>query len=52
MYEQAAADPQAWWAGQARQRLDRDTPFTEVLDDSEDVEIFKRATAFFATETR
>src|ERR1700720_3704507 len=34
VYEQAAADPQAWWAGQARQRLDWDTPFTEVLDDS------------------
>src|ERR1700736_1892659 len=33
-YEQAAADPQAWWAGQARQRLDWDTPFAEVLDDS------------------
>src|ERR1700678_4280342 len=34
VYEQAAADPQAWWADQARQRLDWDTPFTEVLDDS------------------
>src|ERR1700684_11284 len=34
VYEQAAADPQAWWAGQARQRLDWATPFTEVLDDS------------------
>ena len=34
VYEQASADPQAWWAGQARQRLDWDTPFTEVLDDS------------------
>jgi len=34
VYEQAAADPQAWWAGQARQRLDWDTPFCEVLDDS------------------
>src|ERR1700720_78527 len=34
VYEQAAADPQAWWAGQARQRLDWDTPFVEVLDDS------------------
>src|ERR1700733_8029215 len=34
VYEQAAADPKAWWAGQARQRLDWDTPFTEVLDDS------------------
>ncbi len=34
VYEQAAADPQAWWAGQARQRLDWGTPFAEVLDDS------------------
>ena len=34
MYEQAAADPQAWWARQARRRLDWDTPFAEVLDDS------------------
>src|SRR3984957_12128056 len=34
VYEQASADPQAWWAGQARQRLDWDTPFTEGLDDS------------------
>jgi acyl-CoA synthetase (AMP-forming)/AMP-acid ligase II len=34
VYEQAAADPQAWWADQARQRLDWDTPFAEVLDDS------------------
>ena len=34
VYEQAAADSQAWWAGQARQRLDWDTPFSEVLDDS------------------
>jgi hypothetical protein len=34
VYEQAAADPQAWWAGQARQRLDWDTPFATVLDDS------------------
>src|SRR5580658_9113965 len=34
VYEQAAADPQGWWAGQARQRLDWATPFTEVLDDS------------------
>jgi len=35
VYEQAAADPDAWWADQARQRLDWDTPFTEVLDDSQ-----------------
>ena len=34
VYEQASADPQAWWAGQARQRLTWDTPFTEVLDDT------------------
>ena len=34
VYEQAAADSPAWWAGQARQRLDWDTPFSEVLDDS------------------
>jgi hypothetical protein len=34
VYEQAAADPQAWWAGQARQRLDWDSPFATVLDDS------------------
>src|SRR3984957_9019726 len=34
VYEQAAANPQAWWAGQARQRLDWAAPFTEVLDDS------------------
>ena len=34
VYEQAAADPQAWWAGEARQRLDWDTPFATVLDDS------------------
>src|SRR6185437_6530946 len=34
VYEQAAADPQAWWAGQARQRLDWGTPFATVLDDS------------------
>ncbi len=34
VYEQAAADLQAWWAEQARQRLDWDSPFSEVLDDS------------------
>jgi acetyl-CoA synthetase len=34
VYEQASANPQAWWAGQARQRLTWDTPFTEVLDDT------------------
>jgi acetyl-CoA synthetase len=35
VYEQAAADSQGWWAGQARQRLDWDTPFSEILDDSD-----------------
>src|ERR1700738_3106870 len=34
VYEQAAADPQAWWADRAGQRLNWDTPFAEVLDDS------------------
>src|SRR6266849_767512 len=33
-YEQAAADPEAWWATQARDRLHWDTPFSSVLDDS------------------
>ncbi len=33
-YERAAADPQAWWAEQAR-RLTWATPFTEVLDFSD-----------------
>ena len=32
--QQAAADSPAWWAGQARQRLAWDTPFQQVLDDS------------------
>jgi acetyl-CoA synthetase len=32
--EQAAADPVAWWATQARERLQWDTPFSLVLDDS------------------
>jgi acetyl-CoA synthetase len=35
IYERAAVDPDAWWADQARQRLAWDTPFTEVLDDSD-----------------
>ena len=35
IYERAAVDPDTWWADQARQRLDWDTPFTEVLDDSD-----------------
>ena len=34
VYEQAAADPAAWWAAQARERLHWDTPFSAVLDDS------------------
>jgi len=33
-YEQAAADPDAWWATQARERLHWDTPFSAVLDDT------------------
>ena len=33
-YERAAADPQGWWAEQAR-RLTWSTPFTEVLDYSD-----------------
>ena len=32
--EQAAADAPAWWAGEARRRLDWQTPFQAVLDDS------------------
>ena len=34
IYDEAAADPAAWWADQARQRLDWQTPFESVLDDS------------------
>ena len=34
VYEQAAADSPAWWAEQARSRLDWQTPFSQVLDDS------------------
>jgi acetyl-CoA synthetase len=34
VYAQAEADAPAWWAEQARQRLDWDTPFQAVLDDS------------------
>src|SRR5439155_17774486 len=34
VYEQAAADPDAWWAAQARERLHWDTPFSAVLDDT------------------
>jgi acetyl-CoA synthetase len=35
VYEKAAADGPAWWADQARQRLDWQTPFSSVLDDSD-----------------
>jgi acetyl-CoA synthetase len=34
VYEQAARDPQAWWAGQAEQ-LHWFTPFTQILDESD-----------------
>ena len=34
VYEQAAADPAAWWAEQARERLHWETPFSSVLDES------------------
>jgi acetyl-CoA synthetase len=34
VYQQAAADPEAWWATQARERLHWDTPFSAVLDDT------------------
>src|ERR1043165_315114 len=34
IYEQANADIPAWWAQQARERLDWATPFEQVLDDS------------------
>src|SRR5271169_1962584 len=34
VYEQAAADPAAWWATQARERLHWEAPFSSVLDDS------------------
>jgi acetyl-CoA synthetase len=33
LYAQAEADAPAWWAEQARQRLDWHTPFRAVLDD-------------------
>jgi hypothetical protein len=32
LYQRAAADRGAFWADQARELLDWDTPFTEVLD--------------------
>jgi acetyl-CoA synthetase len=34
VYDKAAADGPDWWAEQARQRLDWETPFSAVLDDS------------------
>jgi len=35
VYEQAAADPEAWWAAQAQTRLHWSTPFSSALDDSD-----------------
>jgi acetyl-CoA synthetase len=34
LYDRAAQDGPAWWAGQARQRLDWEKPFSSVLDDA------------------
>ncbi len=34
IYDEAAADPTAWWAEQARERLTWGRPFSTVLDDS------------------
>ena len=34
IYDRAAADAPAWWAEQARTRLDWQTPFSQILDDS------------------
>ncbi|HET8638857.1 MAG TPA: acetyl-coenzyme A synthetase N-terminal domain-containing protein [Solirubrobacterales bacterium] len=34
IYEEAAADPEAWWLGQARELLDWETPPSKGLDDS------------------
>jgi acetyl-CoA synthetase len=34
LYDRAAQDGPAWWAGQARQRLDWEKPFSSVLDDT------------------
>ena len=34
IYDRTAADAPAWWAEQARTRLDWQTPFSQVLDDS------------------
>jgi acetyl-CoA synthetase len=35
IYEEAAADPEAWWLAQARQLLDWETEPTQGLDDSD-----------------
>jgi acetyl-CoA synthetase len=35
IYEEAAADPEAWWLGQAKEVLDWDVEPTEGLDDSD-----------------
>jgi acetyl-CoA synthetase len=35
VHEEAAEDGPAWWADQARERLDWQTPFSSVLDDSD-----------------
>jgi acetyl-CoA synthetase len=34
VYQEAASDPAAWWAAQARERLHWGTPFSSVLNDS------------------
>jgi acetyl-CoA synthetase len=34
VHDQAAQDPPAWWAAQARELLDWDTPFETVVDES------------------
>jgi acetyl-CoA synthetase len=34
VYEEAAKDPQGWWAGQARELIDWNQDFNEVLDES------------------
>jgi acetyl-CoA synthetase len=35
VYEEAAKDGPAWWADQARERLNWQTPFSSALDDSD-----------------
>src|SRR4051794_41929958 len=35
VYDEANADPQAWWAGQAKELLDWFTEPTQILDDSD-----------------